>query len=477
MKVSAEAKKQKEIARLEKEQAKQKWKGYIAYLLFVVTVIYIADEVVSQINTQMQSVIASQVFAPLVGDEFAVARLTAVGTFTMISTVLAMFYRPLSDRFGRKIFLVINTLGMGVGIVIIGLCTSIPVYILGAMIIGFFTPHDMQAVYVQECAPPEHRGKMYSTVKCFATVGIVLIPVLRSIFIKGADMSGWRFVYIIPGLIAIVAAIIALIGIRESDAFIESRLRTLKMSDEDREKEAQNARKANGEKTGIIQGMKFLFSHKQTRWILVAYCALMLGICVTTYYETILTTGYAQQFVATGLDLAAAKTQATSIVTQALMLFSVGSGLAQLFPGFVADKLGRKKAVIASSVVVLVGFLGYYFGSQYNWNPYFVGALCGACTGAYWALTDILLLMVSESVPTSIRASVATASGLVILVPTMVIMIAVMAVVNILGDAAITTIILATVVPGMLLTILTLLFKVKETNGVDLGAITGDEFE
>lgn len=477
MKTISEEKKQKQIRRLEKEQAKPKWKGYMAYFFLVITVIYIADEIVSQINTQMQSVIASQVFAPIVGSDFAVARMSAVSTVSMVATILALLYRPLSDRFGRKLFLVTNTLGMGLGVIIIGLCTNIPVYVLGLLVIGFFTPHDMQAVYIQECAPPEHRGKMYSTVKCFATLGIMLIPVLRSTFIHGTDLSSWRYVYIVPGLLAVIAAVVALVGIRESDAFIESRLRTLRMTDEERALAASESKKDSGEKSGIAHGLKYLFSHKQTRWLLLANATLYLGVSITSYYETIITTGYAQQFVQAGMDLATAKTHATSTVTQALMLFSVGSAIAQLFPGFVADKFGRKKAVVVTSIVVLASFLGYYFGAYNNANAYLVGVLCGACVGAYWALTDILLLMISESVPTSIRASVATAAGLIIMVPTILAMVIVMAAANILGDSAIATITLATVVPGMVLTILNLMFKVKETNGVNLGAITGTEFE
>lgn len=133
----------------------------MAYFILIISVIYLADEIVTQIGGQMQSVIASQIFAPVVGDEFAVARMGAFGMVTMAASGLAFLYKPLSDRYGRRIFLIINTLGMGIGTALVSLATNIPVYLIGAAITAFFTPHDMQAVYIQECAPAEHRAKMY----------------------------------------------------------------------------------------------------------------------------------------------------------------------------------------------------------------------------------------------------------------------------------------------------------------------------
>lgn len=64
-------KKQQEIARLEREKAKPKPKGYFWYFIFVIAIVYIADELATQINTQMQSVVASQLFAPIVGSDVA----------------------------------------------------------------------------------------------------------------------------------------------------------------------------------------------------------------------------------------------------------------------------------------------------------------------------------------------------------------------------------------------------------------------
>lgn len=473
MKLTPEEKKQREIAKWEKEKAKPKGPGYMAYFLLLVCVVYICDEVVTQIGGQMQSVVASQLFAPIVGAEFAVARMSALSTALIFLAFLSFVYKPLSDRFGRRPFLILNTLGMGLGALLISLATNIPVYLLGAAFISFFTPHDMQAIYIQECAPAKHRAKIYSIVKSISTLGILMVPVLRSIFIPDTDLSGWRYVYMVPGIFTVVVALLAVFFIRESDAFIDNRLRQLQMSEEDIV--AAKARKSDVQaKGGLIKSLKLCFRNKQIRWLALSYGFIMWGILVTTYYETTMTYGYAQQFLNQGMDIEAAKAAATGYVTQALMLFGVGSAVFQFFPGFLADMLGRKKTAIIMSICVVATFLAFYIGANNNVNPYVVGFCCGACVGSYWYTGDLMGLMISESTPTNLRASMLSAQPLVSGGIYLIAMVTVMVLINILGDAAVGICTLATVVPGLAIGLLMMIFKVRETNGVDMGAVVAE---
>ena len=195
---------------------------------------------------------------------------------------------------------------------------------------------------------------------------------------------------------------------------------------------------------------------------------------VTMYYETTMTQGYAKQFLAQGMDMETAKASATALVTQALMLFSVGSALFQFFPGFLADSLGRKKTAIIMSASVVTTFLLYFIGANNNWNPYIVGFFCGACIGSYWYTGDLMGLMISESTPTNLRASMLAVQPMVSGSIFSVAMVAVMVLTNILGDAYIGVCTVATIVPGMLIGLIMMMFKVKETNGVDMGAVTAE---
>ena len=79
-------KREKEIAKWEKEKAKATLPGYMAYFLLIICVVYIGDEVVTQLGGQMQSIIASELFAPIVGADFAVARMSALSSLAMIAS-------------------------------------------------------------------------------------------------------------------------------------------------------------------------------------------------------------------------------------------------------------------------------------------------------------------------------------------------------------------------------------------------------
>lgn len=457
--------KEKELQRLQKQLEKPQGKWYLAYFVLVVTVIYMADEIASQIGVQMQSVIASQIFAPVVGSEFAVARLSAVGTVASVASVLSFIYKPLSDRYGRRIFLIINTFGMGLGLLLISIATNIPVYAMGAFVIAFFIPHDMQAVYIQECAPAQHRAKMYSVIKSIATLAIFIVPMLRRAFIPDTDLSGWRYVYTVPALLALAASVVALLCIRESDVFVRNRIRILTEGEQ-----TQKAAK-DGDKGGFINAFKYCFKNKQLLYVMIAGGFLMFGMLITQYYETIMNHGFAQQFMAEGVASEEALAMAVNSVSDALLLFSVGSAVMQFIPGFIADRFGRKTTVIVMSVFMLTFYLLFYFGSRMAWNEYLVGLFCGAAVGAYWATGDMITLMCSESAPTGIRVSVATVRPIITGVIYAFSMLTVLILSNVLGDAAIGMICFFTVVPGMVAGIVILLLKAKETKGVHLDAI------
>lgn len=463
MKLSAQEKKLREIERWEREKTRPKPPGYLIYFILIIAVVYVADEVASQIGNQMQSVVASQLFAPIVGPEVAISRMAIISTIAGCSIGIAYLYKPLADRYGRKPFLVINTLGMGLGMALIGVAFNIPVYAVGAFIIQFFIPHDMQQVYIYESVPAEKRAKIYSVIKAFVTLALLLIPVLRGIFLKDGDLSQWRMVYLICGILAMIIAIFALLFVRESDAFIETRLRQLRMTDEEIAAAKQNKNQDQTARGGLIKAIRFCLTHKQIRWMFLGGGFIQFGMLVTQYYETLMTFGYAQQFVGTGMEIEAAKLAAADFVTQALLLFSVGSAVFQLFPGFIADKFGRKAACVTMCGCTVVTFLLFYIGSNQAWNPYLVGFLCGGSVGSYWAAGDMVGLVCSESTPTNLRASVMAVQPVVNGTIYSLAGTGIMVVGNILGDAAIGKTVLLVAVPGMALGLLMMLFKVKET--------------
>ncbi len=476
-KLKRHAREARELARLEKEYRKPKGPLYLIYFIFVISVIYIADEVTTQIGTQMQYVIASQVFAPLVGADVAVARMSLIGTISLVASGLAYLYKPLSDRYGRKLFLVINTIGMGIGLVLVGISTNIPVYLLGTIVIAFFTPHDMQAIYIMESAPAKHRAKLYSVIKCVATLGMFMIPLLRNIFITETDLSRWRFVYYLPAAMTLLISLIAMFCIRESDAFLVSRIALLKMSDEEREA-ARASHDATQEQGGLISGLKLTLTNRQLRSVTLSNGLLMFGMIITSYYETVMTYGYAQKYTLLGMTLAEATQMATADATKALFIFPFSSAALQLIPGFIADKWGRRVSAMVMALLSIVTYLLFFIGcSGLGWSPYLVGAFCGAAIGSYWSSGDMVSLIASESAPTNMRVSVTTVSSLLSGIIYGVAYLATIILINVFGDAKIGLITLLIAMIGSAIGLVMLFATVKDTKGIDLGTVTGKEFE
>ena len=472
------AKENRQLEKLIKERNRPKIPGYYAYFIVIIAIVYIVDEVASQIGTQMQSVIASQLFAPIFGEEVAVARMSLVGQISLAAYILAMLYKPLSDKYGRRPFLIINTLGMAVGMFLIGVSTGIPVYLIGTLVVAFFVPHDMQAIYIQECAPAEKRATTYSVIKAISTLGMFLIPLFRRMFIPGSDLTNWRMVYLAPAVIGVIVVVFAIFFVRESDVFLDNKIRQLKMTDEEREAEAHSADQKTAE-GGIIHAGKYIFKHKQLFWISIVAGVVGFGAVIPSYYETVMSYGYAQQFIGEGMTLGQAVTSGLAIpyVNKALTLFAIGSAICQFIPGFIADAIGRKKAVLCMSAIAIVSYVLFWIGCNAMMNPYLVGAFAGLAVGAHWASGDLVALLSTESSPTNLRASIETTRVIISYVISLISTIGSIVLINLLGDAKIAVVCLIIALLGYVVGIALMMFKVKDTKGIDMSTVSAKDFE
>ena len=274
---------EKEIAKWEREKARPKRDTYLVSLIFVLTLIYATDEIASQIGTLMKTEIANDLMSNF-GDR-SVGMLDLVGIVVVPFQIIGLAYRPLADKWGRKTFLLINTFGMSLALLVIFLSNNLFLYFLGACMIQFFIPHDMHVVYIMETAPAKHRARMYSCIKFIANLGVMLVPLLRRMLMT--DASQWRQVYLIPAIVGLVCSFIALLTARETDAFIDARLRYLKMTDEERAA-AETEKKAEASEGGLIQALKFAWKHKQLKWLYISAALANLGFIhpVTDHGQT-----------------------------------------------------------------------------------------------------------------------------------------------------------------------------------------------
>ena len=467
-------KKQKEIQKWEREKARPKGRYYLIFLVFIISLIYVTDEIASQIEMLMKTEIANDLMARF--GEKSVGMLDIIGFVALPFQILSVFYKPLSDRFGRRIFLIINTFGMGLGMLIIALSHGVVVYFVGAVIIFFFVPHDMQVVYVMESAPAKHRAKIYSIVKCVATLGIMLVPLFRKLLMT--DASQWRRVYFVPALIGLIVSFIALLISRETDSFIDSRLAYLRMTDEELQKvqEEKSDKNAQG---GFLTGLKFAFRHKQLRWVFIATALCNFGIIITLHYQVVMSYGFAESLVAKGAaDLETALSQVSvGAVTTALFMFPIGSAFAQLLVGFIADAIGRKKSAVFMTGLAVISFVLLTIGSRSGWPPYLVGIFCGAAVGSYWGTSDLMGILISESGPTNLRSSLLAAQVVPMGVGYFMAYCVGLPLITALGNSMVPVITLCIAVPGMIAALVVMTLKVKDTKGIDLDTVTGTEWD
>ena len=464
-----------EIARLEKEKAKPRKGGYLIYLIMIICIVYVTDEIASQIGTLMKTEIATDLFAKY--GEKSIGILDILGIVAFPFQGLSLLYKPLSDKYGRKPFLVINTLGMGIGLFFIFLSNNIILYVIGTTIAAFFVPHDMQVVYVTESSPPRHRAKIFSFVKCASTLGLMLIPLLRRTLMS--DASEWRMVYLVPAILGIVVSLIALMSLRETDAFIESRLRYLRMTDEEKEAE-KNSGDASSAQGGLVAAFRFVAKHKQLRWLYASVAFATVGVLITMQYQAIISYGYAQAYLGQGLyPTLEAALEAVSVgaVTSALFMFPVGSGLIQLSHGFIADKFGRKASLAAMASATLISLVVFSAGAEKAWNPYLVGFFSGVCIGSFWASTDINVLMVGESSPTNLRSSIVSLQMFALGIGYVVTYLVGIPLITHFGNSSIPAVSLALALPSLAASLAIILFKVKETKGTNLETVTGKEWD
>ncbi len=461
--------KEKELKYWEKQKARPKGKTYFWYLVLIIALIYAVDEIASQINSLMQTEIAND----FIQSESSVTILNLLNVVAIPFQILGILYRPLADRFGRKTFLIINTFGMALALFVIFLSQNVVMYFIGACMILFFVPHDMHVVYIMETAPSKSRAITYSVVKFFANMAVMLVPLLRRWLMASA--GEWRNVYVIPAIVGIVVSLIALLCARETDAFIDSRIRYLSMTEEEIQAEKQR-KSAQDSQGGLVDALKFGFSHKQLRWVFICFALAGIGVVGSMNYQAILSHGYAMSVYGNNakefLDLVSVKE-----VSQALTLYPIGMALSQVIMGFISDKKGRKTAAITVATNCIVSFVVFAVGSKMNLNPSFVGFFCGAFVGSYYSTNDILIMMASESAPTNLRSSATSAQTVVGFIGYAIGFITNTILALIFGDGVIGTVALCLLVPSFVATLIALVKKTHDTKGIDLDKVTGTEWD
>ena len=397
---------QKQIAKLEKQKAWTPYKGYLLILLILLAMVHVLDNYTSEIVSSIQSHIVNDFFIIGMGMDSASAYSshTLISTALSFITIFAAFYKGLADRFGRKVFFFISAIGMGLGMLIIFSAQDLAMYTIGRVIISFFVATDIQVLYITEIAPANKRGLYFSIASFIASLGNLLIPVMRSFFI-GESGAGWRYCFLVPGIIGVGIAVLILMFAKESNVWVDKRLAVLNTPLEVREEE-KKAKKVDESKTGVFVALKEIMRSKQLRSIFLSYTVMVSAtMFLIMYTEPIL---QAAQYTESGIT--------AFYVTYPLM-----GAVINLVNGPISDKIGRKKGSTLFGALTVVGFLGFILGAKASWNAYVLGAVYGLSITSFWATLNTAIMMISESAPTRIRSSATGAMSLAGLVGSTVI--------------------------------------------------------
>lgn len=455
-------KKQKQITRLRKMKEKPQMGSAFIFLFVLLAIVYIVDEIASNMTSTMQPYVIFDLFripgSDILSDEYASAlsTMTAAAMPGYAFYILLPFYKSLADRIGRKPMLIINTFGLALGMFTCMLATNFVVFVLGMLIIQFMMPNDMQVIYIMETAPSKHRAKLCSVSKAIALVSVSLIGVLRSIFYNPAEITSWKKVYLIPVIIGVAAAALCIPLVKETPAFIDRKLAILEGKEENKE----SGEKPKDENGGFFNAIKYIFANKQLRFIALT--------CFVFYFATGITSHYATVLEASREGGVLTKENIDTII----IFFPFINGLVTFLSGFLSDLFGRKKSSIILCALSAAGIFMFVWGAKSGWNPYLIGTGYGLYIGGLWSTSDMLYIMLpGESTPTNLRSSVIGAMSLFAVGGQAFNLSIGLFIVRIIGTGNLGKLCLCICLPAMIAALLILTFKVRETKGADLEAI------
>ncbi len=452
----------RELARLGKMQNRSSGSKYFMILLFLIAVVNILDEVTSNLTVTVQSSFVTEFFVnnPFMGKyytyEDGLAFHSSIGVFTYVLGLFTPFYKALADKWGRKPLFAISTLGMAAGLLVIHLSSSYVMFLIGFAIISFFMGHDIQIIYILEEAPDRHRAKIYSFLKSFGILGVILIPALRDA-LMGDDATKWREIFLVPALIGFAAVVLVILLAKDTKVFIGERIEYLSRPYE--EKQAEKALKkqqkeAQRNQSGVFNGVKYIFANKDTKILIIAHIIFDSAMpAIALYFES--------SMHSAGMS--------TSEITKALFMVPVIYAAITFLSGFIADKAGRKTTVTLFSVTCIAGYVLFVAGILNGWNPYLVGSLAGLYQGSYWIGRDYMNVMMTEKVPTDIRASVVGAEGLLVIIG---LVFGYGATIIGMTQMQIWNACLAVSIPAVAVAAILFAFNVKETKGANLDEIS-----
>ena len=355
-------KESKQLKSLIKEKNRPTFKGYFAVLMGLIILFQLLDMMATTVWNNLQEVIVRD-FAGLAHDadisfgsagyeqyQNTLSKMTMIQIVSYVFLGIVPWYKSLADRVGRRKFFIINAAFLGLAMFIGGLTEVLVIYLIASTVITFFTIHDMQILYVVESVPENKRGTWMGIVEAVGNAAGVFVIALRLTALQPDGTVGavpWRGIYIFVGVVGIIVFVLSSLLLRESRPFIDSRIKYLEKTPEEREAEKQNEAKAQG---GVIAGLKLMFKNKQLRWLAIGtFCIYAANNMISAYNASIMSQNGFDHIEVTIALLASC---ATGVIIGYVM-------------GPIADKVSRKKAILTFGILSALSFVVFAFGTPY----------------------------------------------------------------------------------------------------------------
>ena len=245
---------------------------------------------------------------------------------------------------------------------------------------------------------------------------------------------------------------------RETPVFLEQRINYLSMSEEERAaKVKEDKEKGASEEGGVFNAIRFIFTNRQLRWIMIAGFIFFATTFYTSYYATVMEGAMTTEMVAT-----------------ALVIYPFFNGLVTVISGFFSDMLGRKRVCLVLGGLTIAGLAAFVLSCRLGLGPVAAGIAYGCSIGGLWSMSDTLILtMPAESSPSGMRSSVMGTISVLIFAGMFL-----GHAIFIIGQNFMPMDILFILIclPLMILSLIILMTKVKETKDADLDNITADTY-
>ena len=304
---------------------------------------------------------------------------TGIATIGMYVCALNQF---LSDKFGRKIMLIITIFGMAFASLLIFFSQSIIDFTIYLFLLWFFTRSDIWLIYINEEAPQGKRAFWTNIVLIVGMIGVILAPVLRSVFIT-ETVSNWRVLPLVSVILGISVGFLLVFTLRETKIYKE-------MKESDRKEEKK--------KVSFRENVKLVMSStnkKQFIGLMIMSFIMGINAIFRNLVEQLLSSNpYLDQ----------------DQVNLVLIIASISVIFAFIIMGVLADKIGRIPLLYAFAILVPIARSILILGIVYPQGAFLLSIVGGGLSEiGYWGEWILISMVILELIPTERRG---TGSGL-----------------------------------------------------------------